>query len=89
MKKNMITFFAIIVAILGGYFLGIICVNTEEPMIMWLGQALEFGFDTFSLDLNVFQFSLGFHISINFVQLLLILIAALAGPKIAEGIKKK
>ncbi|HBI84696.1 MAG TPA: hypothetical protein DDX71_00190 [Ruminococcus sp.] len=87
MKKNLITFFAIIIAILGGYFLGIICVNTEEPMIMWLGQSLEFGFDTFSLDLSVFQFSLGFHIAINFVQVLLILLAALAGPKIADKIK--
>ena len=54
---------------------------------MWLGQTLEFGFDTFSLDLSVFQFSLGFHIAINFVQVLLILLAALAGPKIADKIK--
>lgn len=89
MKKTLVTIFSILVAIVGGHYLGIYCANNPEPMLSWLGYVVQFGFNTVSFNLSVIQLDFGLHIGINFVQLVLILIAALAGPKIAEGVKKK
>lgn len=87
MKKKLCYLLLIITAILGGYFLGQVCIGLNEPLLDWLGKSLEFGFEPTTIDLNAFTLTLGIRFSINFLQILFIALAVVIAPKVAESIK--
>ena len=53
----------------------------------WLGTALSFGIEPGTLDLHAFAITFGMRVSINPIQILLILLAIVISPKIAASIK--
>ena len=87
MKFKLTLLFCIIIAVISGSFLGSLCAKSAYKSISWLGLSTSFGFETKSLDLHVLQLSIGLHVDINVVQILLIAIALVIAPKIAASIK--
>lgn len=87
MKMRLTYLFMIIVAIVFGHLLGNACAGMSEPGIAWLGKSLNFGFDTTTFNLTAITLNLGLHVSINTVQILLIILAIAMTPKVAAAIK--
>ena len=87
MKLKLTYLFLIIIAVLCGYYLGISCANSGEPLIAWLGYTLNFGFGPTNVDLSAFNLDIGLHFSINFLQILFIALAVAISPKVAAAIK--
>lgn len=87
MKMKLTYLFMIIIAILFGHLLGNACASANEPAIAWLGKSLNFGFDTTTFNLSAITLSLGLQVSINTIQILLILVAIALTPKVAAAIK--
>lgn len=87
MKLKLTYLFMIIMAIVFGHLLGNACSGMSEPGIAWLGHSLNFGFDTTTLNLSAITLNIGLHVSINTIQILLIILALAISPKIAEAIK--
>lgn len=85
MKLKLTYLFMIITAILLGHVLGNACAG--DPTIAWLGKSLNFGFDTTTLNFSAFTLCIGLQVSINILQILLILIAVALTPKVAAAIK--
>ena len=87
MKLKLTYFFLIIVAIVTGHYLGVLCAGTEEEMVSWLGAALTFGFPPTVFNFSAVSFTLGVSFSINFLQILFLLLAIVLAPKVATAIK--
>ena len=87
MKKKLVYLLLIITAILSGHYLGLVCLDLNEPLLDWLGKSLEFGFDPTTLAFSAFTLTLGLRFSINFLQILFIALAVVIAPMIAESIK--
>ena len=87
MKNKLIYLLMIIMAIVFGYLLGNLCAGLEEPTVRWLGTSLSFGIEPGTLDLHAFAITFGLRVSINPIQILLILLAIVISPKIAASIK--
>lgn len=86
MKRKLVYLFMIITAICAGYFVGKLCVD-KQPYIAWLGKTMEFGFDTTSFNMRAVVMNLGMHFSINFLQIILIIVAIALAPKVSDAIK--
>lgn len=87
MKNKLVYLLMIIIAIVFGYLLGNLCAGVQEPTVAWLGTALNFELQPATLDLHAFAITLGLRLSINPIQILMILLALLLSPKIAASIK--
>ena len=87
MKLKLTYLFLIIIAILVGHYLGNSCLNTSEPALIWLGKSLSFGVGPNTLDLNAFKLTVDLRVSINFLQILFIILAIFAAPKVSAAIK--
>ena len=87
MKRKLVYFFLIVIAIMVGHFVGLMLANDTNSLVAWLGSYMSFGFDTQNIDINVMQLSLGLRFRINFLQILLILLAIVMTPKISDAIK--
>ncbi|MBR6760987.1 MAG: DUF4321 domain-containing protein [Oscillospiraceae bacterium] len=85
MKYKLTLLLCIIVAVIGGAFLGELCVGL--PYIEILGRPFTFGFDTVNVDLHFLRFSFGLMLDVNLTQILLLMIAIVVAPKIAAQIK--
>ncbi|HAG14508.1 MAG TPA: hypothetical protein DCG49_11710 [Ruminococcus sp.] len=87
MKLKLTYFFTIIAAIVLGHFLGVMCSGTGEELIQWLGTTLDFGFPPTSFNFAAMSLTLGVSFSVNFLQILFVLLAVVLSPKIASAIK--
>lgn len=87
MKLKLTYTFMIIMAVVFGKTLGDACAAMSEPGIIWLGKYLNFGFDTVNFSFSAISLSFGLNISINPIQVLLIILAVAISPKISELIK--
>lgn len=87
MKRKLVYFFLIVIAILVGHYVGNLFANDATSILSWLGNYLRFGFDSVELNMSVMQLSLGLHFRINFLQIILIAIAIFITPKVSDAIK--
>ena len=87
MKNKLVYLLMIIMAIVFGYLLGNVCAGLSEPTVAWLGTSLNFGFGPATLDLHAFSITIGLHLAINPIQIILVLLANVLSPKIAASIK--
>lgn len=86
MKRFVVYLLSIVFAISAGHYLGKACEDGSE-FISWLSKSLDFGMDVQNINMNVFQIAFGFHISINYMQILFIILALVAAPAIIKSIK--
>ena len=86
MKRFLVYLFTIIIAIVSGHYLGNYCADSNE-YVSWLAKSLKFGFDMQEFNLNVVSFTFGLHLSINFMQIFLIVFAIALSPTIIKSIK--
>ena len=86
MKGKLTEFFLLVAAIVAGHFLGNVCADSLEPFISWMGFAISFGFDSINIDIDVLQLTIGFHMSINFLQIVLILLVVALGPQLRKAL---
>lgn len=87
MKMKLTYLFLIIIAVLIGFYLGNACADSGDPLIVWLGYSLDFGFGPVNINLSAFTVDFGLHFSINALQILLIALAITLTPKVAAAIK--
>ncbi len=85
MKNKLVFLFCIIVAIIAGTFLGEICADT--PYLEWLGRSFAFSTGVYDLNLHFVKLTLGLDFSINLAQVLMLIIALYASPKVASKIQ--
>ena len=86
MKRFLVYLFMIVIAIITGHYLGNVCAGSNE-YVSWLAKSLNFGMDVQKIDMNVFQLTFGYQLSINFLQIFLIAIAIAAAPSVMKAIK--
>ncbi len=82
MKKGLLMFVLIMIAVFLGNFLGEMALNV--PGLDWLGKSYSFGISTFDLDLHLFVITLGFKIKVTICEILFILTALLCYNKLAK-----
>lgn len=82
MKKGLLMFALIMIALFLGSFLGELAVNV--PGLDWLGKEYSVGFSTFDLDLQLFVLTLGLQIKVCVCEIILVLTALLSYGKVAK-----
>lgn len=82
MKKGLLMFTLILIAVFLGSFLGELSLGV--PGLDWLGKEYSVGFPPFGLDLNLFVVTLGLQIKVCICQIILILAALLSYNKVAK-----
>ncbi len=82
MKKGLLMFALIMIAVFLGSFIGEMAQNV--PGIAWLGKAYSIGFTTFDLDLHLFVLTLGLQIKVCICEMFFILIALCCYNKLAK-----
>ncbi len=85
MKNKLVFLFCIVVAIIVGTFLGEICAVT--PYLEWLGRNFAFSTGMYDLNLHFVKLTLGLDFSINLAQVLMMIAALYASPKVAAKIQ--
>ena len=71
-------------AVLGG-LLGNLCDGVYG--LSWLAYSKAIGLDATTLNLSVFDLTFGIHVQMNVAQIILLALALVVSPKIANAIK--
>ncbi len=87
MKHKLTLFLCIVIAVIGGSFLGDFVAGLNSKYLSWMGIGTTFGFDAVNIDLHVLQLTFGLKMSINVIQILLVILAILVSHPIAKSIK--
>ena len=87
MKLKLTYFFLIVIAIIAGYLLGNYCATLSEPILQWFGKSFSFCLDPTAIHLTAFTITFGISLVVNPLEILFVLIAIVAAPKVAAAIK--
>ncbi|MBQ9696121.1 MAG: DUF4321 domain-containing protein [Oscillospiraceae bacterium] len=82
MKQGLLMTALVLLAIVGGSLLGQVCV--EVPDLEWIGHVYEFGFDTFTMHLQILDITVGTQIHVCIAQMFLVMVALLCYPKLKK-----
>ena len=85
MKNKLVLLFMIITAAVLGGLLGNLC--DGEYGLSWLAYSKAIGLDATTLNLSVFDLTFGIHVQMNVAQIILLALALVVSPKIANAIK--
>lgn len=84
MKQGLLLTTLVLFGLFVGNLIGGACLETES--LVWLGEVHQIGFSTFDLDLHLFVLTIGLQIKFSVAQLVLMLAALLAYPKLSNMI---
>ena len=85
MKNKLVLLFMIITAAVLGGLLGNRCDGVYG--LSWLAYSKAIGLDATTLNLSVFDLTFGIHVQMNVAQIILLALALVVSPKIANAIK--
>ena len=85
MKNKPVLLFMIITAAVLGGLLGNLCDGVYG--LSWLAYSKAIGLDATTLNLSVFDLTFGIHVQMNVAQIILLALALVVSPKIANAIK--
>ena len=85
MKNKLVLLFMIITAAVLGGLLGNLCDGVYG--LSWLAYSKAIGLDATTLNLSVFDLTFGIHAQMNVAQIILLALALVVSPKIANAIK--
>lgn len=85
MKNKLVLLFMIITAAVLGGLLGNLCDGVYG--LSWLAHSKAIGLDATTLNLSVFDLTFGIHVQMNVAQIILLALALVVSPKIANAIK--
>ncbi|MGN0591296.1 DUF4321 domain-containing protein [Ruminococcus sp.] len=85
MKNKLVLLFMIITAAVLGGLLGNLCDGVYG--LSWLAYSKAIGLDATTLNLSVFDLTFGIHVQMNVAQIILLALALVVSPKIANAIK--
>ena len=85
MKNKLVLLFMIITAAVLGGLLGNLCDGVYG--LSWLAYSKAVGLDATTLNLSVFDLTFGIHVQMNVAQIILLALALVVSPKIANAIK--
>ena len=85
MKNKLVLLFMIITAAVLGGLLGNLCDGVYG--LSWLAYSKAIGLDATTLNLSVFDLTFGIHVQMNVAQMILLALALVVSPKIANAIK--
>lgn len=87
MKLRLTYLLLIIAAIICGYLLGGWLAGFDEQMIAWFGTNFTLDLSPTTIHFTAITLTLGFNLVINPIEIIFIIIAVLAAPKVAASIK--
>lgn len=85
MKNKLVLLFLVVAAGISGGLIGKMVDGVHG--LSWLAYSKSIGLDATTLDLSIFDLTFGIHISMNVAQILLLILALLIAPKVADAIK--
>ena len=85
MTNQLVLLFMIITAAVLGGLLGNLCDGVYG--LSWLAYSKAIGLDATTLNLSVFDLTFGIHVQMNVAQIILLALALVVSPKIANAIK--
>ena len=85
MKNKLVLLFMIITAAVLGGLLGNLCDGVYG--LSWLAYSKAIGLDATTLNLSVFDLTFGIHVQMNVALIILLALALVVAPKIANAIK--
>ena len=85
MENKLVLLCMIITAAVLGGLLGNLCDGVYG--LSWLAYSKAIGLDATTLNLSVFDLTFGIHVQMNVAQIILLALALVVSPKIANAIK--
>ncbi|MBE6875607.1 MAG: DUF4321 domain-containing protein [Ruminococcus sp.] len=80
MKQGLLMFAVLLASVVVGSLIGDF--SRSVSSIVWLGKIFEVGIDAFTLNLKIFEITLGFQIHICVSEILMIIVGLMCYPKL-------
>ena len=84
MKPGLLMFAVLLAAVVVGSLLGDF--SRTVSSIEWMGKTFEVGIDAFTLNLKIFQVTLGFQIHVCVSEILMIIVGLICYPKLRNAL---
>ncbi|MBR1555755.1 MAG: DUF4321 domain-containing protein [Oscillospiraceae bacterium] len=84
MKQGLLMFAVLLAAVVVGSLLGDF--SRTVSSIEWMGKTFEVGIDAFTLNLKIFQVTLGFQIHVCVSEILMIIVGLICYPKLRNAL---
>ena len=84
MKQGLLMFAVLLASVIIGSLLGDFARTVSS--IEWVGRIFEVGVSAFTLNLKIFEITLGFQIHICASQILMIIVGLICYPKLAKSL---
>lgn len=80
MKQGLLMFAVLLASVIVGSLIGDFSRNVSS--IVWLGKIFDVGIEAFTLNLKIFQITLGFQIHICVSEILMIIVGLMCYPRL-------
>ncbi|MBR0483869.1 MAG: DUF4321 domain-containing protein [Oscillospiraceae bacterium] len=80
MKQGLLMFAVLLASVVVGSLIGDFSRGVSS--IVWLGKIFEVGIDAFTLNLKIFEITLGFQIHVCVSEILMIIVGLMCYPKL-------
>jgi len=84
MKQGLLMFAVLLASVVIGSLIGDF--SRTVSSIEWLGKIFEVGISAFTINLKVFEITLGFQIRVCASQLIMIIVGLICYPKLAKSL---